>query len=311
MNIVRILFSNFGYKVLAVFLATLFWYIIQSEQSVQIKRTIRIRLTAPEGLVVREGSVLYREAYIQGPRALISGYPMKPLEAKIKLYAPSPQQIRMKMNRDYLVTWDERLRLIVHDPYFSVYLDKKAEKDLVVKENLIGLPQDGSFVEDVILEPATITATGPATDLALLDALISEPVDISQISGTKTVQVAVAAKSPAILLSHKRISITIVTAVRKVKKTFEKIEVATISDSDLKLQVVPPHVTLIIQGAPELIAKLEREQLKVSLDTIPKAPGSYPAKLHIEIPPEVVLVEVMPSKVIIKATRKGHSIFRR
>jgi len=67
------------------------------------------------------------------------------------------------------------------------------EKEAFVNAKLIGAPATGFQVLDYEMDPARVAVSGSATLLAKLTSLETEPVDISGLSGTTTVEVAVTA----------------------------------------------------------------------------------------------------------------------
>ena len=90
---------------IALLLAILFWYIVQSEQVLEINRKIRVTLLTPEGFIVKGGSVYYKDATLRGPRALLSHFSMEPLAAHVKLFADKPQTIKIRIDKEYIKTW--------------------------------------------------------------------------------------------------------------------------------------------------------------------------------------------------------------
>ena len=65
------------------------------------------------------------------------------------------------------------------------------EKEAYVNAKLVGAPASGFQVLDYQMDPPRLTVSGSATLLAKLTSLETEPVDISGLSGTTTVEVAV------------------------------------------------------------------------------------------------------------------------
>lgn len=143
----KFIFGNFIYKVIATLLAIIFWYIVQSEQVLEINRKVRVHLIPPEGFVIKGGNTQFKEATLRGPRALLNHFPIEPIVSQIRVFADKLQNIRTRVDREHIRSWNDRIKITIYDANISAYLDRKIEKELPVKQNLLGIPKEGFIIE--------------------------------------------------------------------------------------------------------------------------------------------------------------------
>lgn len=299
-----------GYKLLALFLAVLFWFIIQSEQKTQVKRPIRIKFKAPHSFIVREGPFQYLDAIIQGPKSLINNYPVnKALDATIPLHANAPGKISVMMNKDYLNSWDNRLRLRLNDPYVTVYLDKKAEKSLPIKESLIGRPEEGYFIEKTIISPSSVLVVGPANDLATISSLVSKPVDISRLKKTKVFNTKIVVTTPALRITKRNISIKVIIGERKVERTFEKIPVEMITSSKKRaFEVDPKFINVTLLGTKNEITKTLKSEIRAKVEIKHSKVGRFEEKINLKYPSNLILIKASSHHIKIKIKNRAGNL---
>src|SRR5687768_210483 len=128
------LFSNFQYKLSAVILACLFWYIVQGEEILEVNRRIVVNVRVPNEYMAKGPTTRIKDATLRGPRVLLGDFSTKPLEATIRIPEGKTGQLRYRMDKEYIKNWDNRIKLTVHDPYITVVVDEKMTKKIPVRE---------------------------------------------------------------------------------------------------------------------------------------------------------------------------------
>ena len=84
-RIMNSLLRNFWYKVWALVLACLFWYIVQGEEILEINRRIVVNIKVPEGQLIKGPDTLILDATLRGSRVLLGDLSTRPLEATIRI----------------------------------------------------------------------------------------------------------------------------------------------------------------------------------------------------------------------------------
>ncbi|MBI2603259.1 MAG: hypothetical protein HYW48_09405 [Deltaproteobacteria bacterium] len=302
-SILRLLLHNLGYKIIAVLLAIAFWYIVQSEQVMEINRKIEVELIPPEGLVVKGERIVYKDATLRGTRSLLNEISMDPIVARIKLFSNKPQTMRVRVDKQYIKGWDERIQLTVHDAYINSTLDKEGEKELPVKENLMGLPLDGFIIEKTIVHPEKITVRGPVSELLNMESVVTEPIEINQLSESKSFEVQIMTVSEMLQTSHKKVRVSLIIGEKKINRTFANVPVE-VEDSEYQTKIKPSTVSIVLQGTPTVLSQVSNYDLRAFLNLKDQGPGVYQQKIMTQIPSDTVLIETSPEHAIIEIYKR-------
>ncbi len=294
----RIIFDNFTYKLIAFLLGVIFWYIVQSEQVLEVNRKIRVQLIAPDGFVVKGGNTQYKDATLRGPRALLNHFSMEPIQAQVKLYADKPQTVRVRLDKEYIKAWNDRIKITIYDAYISVFLDRKMEKELPVKPNLIGLPKDGYLIEKTIVIPEQVLVSAAASELQRIDAISSEPIDIKDISESKSFD-AILLTDPTLKVSAKKVQVNVLVGEKKVNKSFANVMIE-VESTNFPLKIKPTRVSVVIQGSPSKLNLVRDGDIRAFLNVKDLPVGIFEHKIQVKIPPDTVLIETNPENAIIE-----------
>lgn len=289
------LLNNLGFKLLSVFLATVIWGIVQGEQIQEVNREITVVLAVPENYLIRGETVLTKAATIRGPRVLMLEAPTN-LEARINV-PPKAGKYKVRIDKDALRGWNDRLQLTVHDPFVALVVDEKITRSIPIKEVLQGVPAEGVIIEKVTLKPRVVNVTGMKADVLRIKQVATEPIDISGINQSKTLEVTlVAVGIPPEALSESHTQVAIQLGDSKVNKRFGSIPVE-INGTDLVTKVKPSYVTIVIQGTASTLNFVKRTDLKAFSEAAGRVPGRYDLDVKVKIPPDTVLIETFPEKV--------------
>lgn len=179
------LFSNVPYKLLALIIACVIWYIVQSEEILEINRRLDVTFEVPQGLALREGKNISRDVTLRGPRVALSDFSSKPIQSVIRL-SGKKGAVRYRLDKGMIPHWDERIKITIHDPYINLFVDDRASRSVPVKITLLGTPKEGTSIQNARAEPSEVTVTGLKSDLQKLREIPTEVIDITGLSETKS-----------------------------------------------------------------------------------------------------------------------------
>ncbi len=294
-KVTRSLFNNLPYKITAIFLAFLFWYIVQGEEILEINRRVTVQVKVPEGYVVRGEEVRHKDATLRGSRVLLGDFSAKPLEAIIRVPPGSTGMLRYRIDKEFIKGWDNRIRMTVHDPYITVFVDEKSSKKVPVREFLKGSPAEGTNIEKATIKPSIVTITGLKSDIAKVEEVFTEAIDIENLATSKTFDVKVYSKEiPKAELTPDRVSVSLSIGEKKINKRFTAIP---IEFSGTNVNIKPKFVSIVIQGTPGVLNFVKKSDLSASIDTRDLAPGKYDKPVQVKIPADTVLIETFPQNV--------------
>ena len=301
-SLMELILHNFAYKLSALILAGLFWYIVQGEEIRDVNVRIQIKITVPEDLAIKGSDSRLKDATISGTRAALASFQKRVLDAAITIPQGKTGLLRYRIDKEYLVQpLDHRLKLTVHDPYVSIYADKKETKKVLVREFLKGVPADGFIIEKSLIKPKYIEITGLKSEVSKIDEILTEPLDVENLNETKTFEARLVNKDfPPQSLSQDKVSVTLVVGEKKINKRFSSVPIEILG-SDYLTEVKPGLVSIVIQGTPGILSFIKRKDLEAFIEGRELLPGQkYTKTIQVKIPPDTVLIETFPQSATIE-----------
>jgi YbbR domain-containing protein len=300
----QIFFNNFRYKIAALFLASLLWYIVQGEEILEINRKIRVHLQPPPGFLVKGGPVRYKDVTLSGPRVLLGDFSSDYVDAYIPISITQPTNLRFRIDKEFIRNWNNKIKLTVHDAYISIEVDVKSQKSVAIKENIHGIPAEGFLLEKTTVTPPKVIVTGLKSDLKNVNQILTEPIDITNLQKTKNFDVKLFfGNNPDIQVHADKISVLLQIGDKKINKFFDSIPIE-VNGSDFLTRVIPQKVSITVQGTTEVLNFITEHDFKAFLDVSDLAPGTYQRKVQIKIPPDTILVETNPEATTIEIYSK-------
>ncbi|NDE15683.1 YbbR-like domain-containing protein [bacterium] len=268
----KMLLDNLPYKVTAVILASMLWYIVQGEEILEVNKRIAVTVAVPDGYTIKGPTLRYKDATLRGPRVLLGQYMegKKPLEATIKIPPGKAGQLRYRVDRENLTSFDPRVRMTIHDPYIVVTVDEVSGKKVPVREVIEGVPAQGYMIEKIVIDPESVKVTGLKADLAKVNQVATEQINISGLKQPKVFEVR-----------------------------FGSIPVEVVG-SDYLTNVRPQFATIVIQGTPGVLSFVKKADLRAFVDVRDLTPGRYDREIQVKIPSETVMIETHPKSTSVE-----------
>jgi len=202
MQISRVLFRNFGTKLLALAIACATWYVLTGQRRERIsERNYRIPLSivnVPRGTMVVSPLPDAVDVRIRGAFTPLRALDPSKLEAVVDLadaapgekrYPLGPGDINVPANVEVIAIAPAEIRLV---------LDGVAEKTVPIKVDLTGQPAPGARLEDVTVEPHNARIVGPEKALAGLGSLSTQPVAVEGRDAPFTETTTLALPAPGV-----------------------------------------------------------------------------------------------------------------
>lgn len=294
------LFSNFQYKISALILAAIFWYIVQGEEILEINRRIQVQLKVHDGYMIKGSYIRVKDATLSGSRVLLGDFSTRPIEAQITIPKGKIGRLRFRIDKEFIQNWNQRIKLTVHDAYITVYVDEKLTRTVQIKEHLQGIPAEGYIIEKTTVEPKKVVVTGLKTEISRLQHILTEPVDLKGLQKSKSFEVNLLTKDlQPVELSLEQVSVSIQVGEKKINKRFGSIPIE-LEGQKLKTHLRPNYVSIVVQGTPGVLSFIKRSDLRAFLDLREIGPGRYEKKVQVKIPPDTVLIETFPEHAIVE-----------
>ncbi|RZA17918.1 MAG: hypothetical protein EOP10_21895 [Proteobacteria bacterium] len=296
----NLFFHNFGYKLLAIFLSIIVWAIIQGEQVQEVNREVIVNIRVPEGYAIRGDVTRVKAATVRGSQAWLLEVP-KRLVADITV-DPKVGEHRIHVGKQHIKDFSEKsdITITVHDASMDIYVDKLIERAVPIRETIQGLPLEGFSVERVTIEPKTVLVKGVRKDILELKTVNTEAIDVVGIQENKIQDVRLITPSGlgmgALAVDTVRVNVQVGNS--RLNKRFSNIPVE-ITGAQRRTRISPQFVSILIQGVPNVLNNLKREDFKAFIEVRGLGPGRFEEEIKVKIPPDTVLIETFPEKSIV------------
>lgn len=296
------MFSNWQYRLLAVALALICWYLVTGRDKVDTWMEVPVELvkTSPD-MVIREGLTTKINARIRGPKAMVRAldpkslaYPLdlSSLETGVNVITFSPGEISVTGALTVVEVNPPRMELLVDrlisaqvevTPDLDVHLDEDYElvrsASRPVAVTLRGPEQVLAGIESAATRLISVNATKP--DMMSFDVGLALPSEVDAEPDTVRVD---------LYFGEKTKDVWVETAVRVVP---EDVKGVTASPRTVKLQVRAP------------VSQVRRKEFKDEVSAtvvIPSdlVPGRHTMAYRIKLPPGCAMVKAVPEQVDVR-----------
>ena len=213
------LLRNLGTKLLALAIAVLVWFVFSAQQRERIsERSYRIPLSVanvPAGTLIASPLPPTIEVRLRGPFTALRQLDPVKLEAVVdltdaprgeKIFRLAPEDINVPQSVEAIAIAPSEIR---------VALDTTAEKILPIVARVTGKPAEGYDVGEVTVEPHVARLLGPASAIAPMTAVETDPISLVNRSATFSVPATVVAEAPGVRVREGQV-VTVTVRLRPV-----------------------------------------------------------------------------------------------
>ncbi len=213
-----VLLRNLGTKLLSLAIAILIWFVFAAQQRERIsERSYGIPLSVadlPEQTVIASPLPPTVEVRLRGPFTALRQLDPSKLEAVIdltdaprgeRIYRLAPEDVNVPQNVEVIAISPSEIR---------VALDSLAEKTLPIVARLTGEPAPDHSVEEVSVEPRSARLLGPATALAKMTSVETDPVSLAGRAASFSVPATVLTDAPGVRVREGQV-VTVTVRLRE------------------------------------------------------------------------------------------------
>jgi len=208
----KILFENWGIKLISLALALILWFNITSKGKMEIALTVPLDLkNIPAGMAVVGDVPGYVDVRLQGQERVLRDLATdKEVSGALDLSLVKAGENSVRISPDD-ITRPSGISVTHLAPYeVKVRLDPILRKAVRLDPMLHGVPAPGYRVASAVAKPARIVIEGPAGVVKPLTALQTMPIDIEGATNTITVEPKLDYAGKPVKLLDKDISVRIV-----------------------------------------------------------------------------------------------------
>jgi YbbR-like protein len=207
----KYVFHNLALKLLSLASAVLLWNAVAREPMAEVAHTVPIEfIHVPDDLAVTSEGLPQAEIWVRGPQRLLREVNPADLHPTIDL-GPDLARIRGASERGSTLTFEVNAGLIrapreveivqVVPSAVHVGFDIRIARQVPIHPRVTGKLPEGIEIVSVTAEPPEASVLGPRQHVSALDAVITDPIDASGLSGSATFTVTAYAPDPLVRLA--------------------------------------------------------------------------------------------------------------
>jgi YbbR domain-containing protein len=266
----------------------------------------------PLNLILTSPSVDKLEIRVSGKREQIETIKAMDLKYSVDLYAdlasdPAGEKVHIDPRTYYVPVLKKRIFipngvkiLSIRPSYIKVSLEKKVVKSFSVSVPYTGTQATGYVALSAIIEPSTITLTGPQSAIKSIENLKTKPVDLTKAKESFKKKMPVDLKGLNIESEPAIVTVFIPIEKKQITKIFENIPIE-LKNAKKKDCVSPSRILLTIKGGHDMLnRKGTKGKIKVSIDVKGLKPGIYVRSAVIDLPLELIMIDAKPEIFTVK-----------
>ncbi len=181
----RWVLHNFWLKILSLLLATGLWLAISPDQELA-EVAVRVPIEfqhVPLHLEINSATIPDAQIRVRGPERLIRDLRSTDVHAELELADAKPGERTFDLTAQQ-IHLDRELHVVQVVPgQVHLSFDTRMTRDVEIHPRVTGTFAAGEQIAKVLVDPERITITGPRSQVQLVDAATTDPVDAS---GTRT-----------------------------------------------------------------------------------------------------------------------------
>ena len=181
----RWLLHNFWLKVLSLLIATALWLAIAPEQEpaeVEIRVPIEFQHVPPH-LEISSMTIPEAQIRVRGPESVIRNLRSTDIHAELELADAKPGERTFDLTAQQIRHSRELHVVQVVPGQVHLTFDTRLTREVGIRPRVTGNFVEGEQIGKVLVDPQSITITGPLHHVEEVDAATTDPVDVS---GTTT-----------------------------------------------------------------------------------------------------------------------------
>ena len=215
---VGLVFENFGWKILSLLIALAIWALVASEPELSTSVNARLEYkNLPEDLEIASQTASEVSLEMRGPSGQLSGlgdgvHPVVILD--MSSVVPGERTFPIGESN---IRLNRRVHMVTSTPSEVRFdFERRLARSVPVRVRVTGEGQNGYLVASREVHPDTLTVVGPSSHVARIAAAITDPVDVSNVVGSKEFRVNAFVDDPYVRFrSPPQVAVTV--TMKKIK----------------------------------------------------------------------------------------------
>ncbi len=278
-----------------------------------ISASVELLNLAPDRVIVwppaaEEG--LPVECKIRGPGPIVQEMRQNPRKFSVAFPIKPPTTYIANLNPSDLKLPSGVELLEIKPAKIEFRIEEVIQKSVRVIVSKVGLPKPGLRVEELEPNFEAVTVIGPKGELANIDAIETEDIDVGQYKESVELDVALRPLGSRIQFERRTIKVSLKISVRETERVFENIKVSITAPDGFAASIIPTKVRATFTGNDTQLALLSADSLDLSVDLSklaesPKDKLIYLAKVTAnKLPEGVRLLNTEPKRIEVTLVQK-------
>ncbi|MBM9537645.1 CdaR family protein [Desulfobulbus alkaliphilus] len=246
-------------KLLSLVIGISLWHFVVGEDQVEVILTIPLELrNMPADLVIANQYRKDIEVAVRGTRRLIQEIRQQNISRPVDLSRAQPGAMLVSNTPETIAIPRGVSVQRVQPSSITLMVDRLGQREFTITPAVEGEPAAGYFLKELVLNPATITVTGPRTVLDRETGLTTSVINLDELTHSATLQVHLDLSEALVqLLGETVIEVDVLLGEIMVRRTVDNIPV-NIRDSRRPARAEPAMVSVdaeipepILQVTPE------------------------------------------------------------
>ncbi len=294
-RILRAIFSDLPFKILALVIAVFLWFIAVLDRSYVTSITVPVVLGRIETKkIISDFETHLADVTFEGKGKDLLDLHLHQPEFRLTVSEGRAGIHQLKLKpADLKLPRNLTVRSIAPE-YVKLKLNEVRTRRVKVKVPLKGQPPKG-FTITRIRPGSNVQLTGPKEDIGLFATVFTESLNLGKVRQTDTLQLRVVPPEEE-GFSTKPESVPVVVTVEKEEaRIFLGIPVKTIAPKSLRVRVKPTEAQIAVAGPSVLLNKLKPTDITARIKISGLKPGHYRLAAEIVLPVKFHLIKCEPS----------------
>lgn len=288
------IFENLTFKLVALGLAIIIWFMVVGEQKSEVRLTVPVELrNLPTDL-----EIVKRISQVEVTLRGFSSFVKRLTPADIEVYVDLSNVVRginsFVLSADEIRVPVGAVVTQVSPSQLEVFLDATITRTMPVEAATRGKPADGYVVSSISVKPNVLSVVGAENTLKNLSKIETEVINLDNLTESISRKVKVKFADASFRLEKKEedtVEVTVAIEPEMMSKFFENIPVR-VEGSDQVLTIFPDSVTALIHGPKLEISTLAPKDIPVIIHA-----AQLPTGRQSTVQPEFQLPQTMTVKV--------------
>lgn len=166
---------------------------------------------------------------------------------------------------------------------------------------LTGQAATGYWISEVITDPVAVTVSGDRSVVEQIEQIETEPVDVGELSSTRTMIAPLIVPEGASLLGEPTARVTVSVVALPGTRPYPSVAVSIVGlEPGLTASVDGSGtVAVVLAGTMPVLSALGSDVVTATVNASGRGAGSHVLEVQLQLPPETALASLLPARVTV------------